>query len=166
MGERGRGRHPGVGFTLIETLVAVSVSGILLLSLGSVVVLASRAIPTGRETVITAGVVERGISLMQADLEEAIDFASNSGTIVIGVPDRNADGVGEVVKYTLDGSGTLFRSQNGAPGVVILSQIKGFSVNLDERDNRIRAVRIELEMNATPSHRSVRAVLLNNPEKR
>lgn len=156
----------GAGFTLIETLVAVSVSGVLLLSLGSVIVLASRAVPTGQETVITAASVERGIAVIQSDLEETIDIASNGGNFLVGVPDRDGDGVGEVIRYTLDGSGSLSRGQNGADSVVLLREIKNLSLDFTEQDGRIRTVRIDLEMNAMPARRSVLVTLLNNPEKR
>lgn len=159
-------RRETPGFTLIETIVAVSISGVLLLSLGSVIIVASRAVPTGQETVVTAAAVERGIALIQADLEDAIDLASNSDVFLIGVPDRNGDGKDDVIRYSLDGSGSLSRSQNGADAVTVLRDIKDFSLDLSERSGRVTAVRLDLEMNASPSRRSIRVRLLNTPEKR
>ena len=153
-------------FTLIETIVAVSISGVLLLSLGSVIIVASRAVPTGQETVVTAAAVERGIALIQADLEDAIDLASNSGVFLIGVPDRNGDGKDDVIRYSLDGSGSLSRGQNGADAVAVLRDIKNFSLDMSERSGRVTAVQLNLEMNASPSRRSIRVRLLNSPEMR
>lgn len=147
--------------------MAVSVSGLLLLSLGSVIVLASRAVPTGRETVVTAGVVERGLDLIRADLEDAIDLATNSANFLIGVPDRNADGAEEVIRYVLDGDGNLLRSQNGAADRPVLTGVKNLSFTAQEADQRIVSVHLDLELaEATPSLRTLRVTLLNTPPKR
>jgi hypothetical protein len=117
--------------------------------------------------VITAGVIERGLALMRTDLEEAIDLASNGSNFLIGVPDRNADGTGEVIRYTHDGSGALLRSQNGATSRPVLVGVNGLSFSIEERDGRVLAVRIDLEMiGAEPSRRSLRVTLLNTPTKR
>lgn len=157
-------RNAGAGFTLIETLMAVSVSGILLLSLGSVIVLASRAIPTGRETVITAGAFERGLAVIQADLEDAVDIATGSAGFVVGVPDRNGDGKQDAIRYSLDGSGLLVRAQNGAPGRTVLTGVKSFDFVADQQGGRILAVRVDLIVDEVqPGRRSLRVTLLNTP---
>lgn len=166
MGARRHERHPGGGFTLIETLVAVSVSGILLLSLGSVVVLASRAIPTGQETVITAGQIERGIALLQADIEEAIDIQTTNNTVLVGVPDRNADGVGEAVRYWLDDSNRIVRSQNGSNELALFGAVKTITITAEKAGGRVNAVRIDLVMDAVPPRRNIRVRMLNSPAER
>ncbi|MCC5822590.1 MAG: type II secretion system GspH family protein [Phycisphaerales bacterium] len=152
-------------FTLIETVVAVSISSVLLLALGSAVLVASRAVPTGNETVITAGWVERGIEQIRSDLEEAIGIVRDSDGFHIAVPDRTGDGIGEVISYTNMSGGLLGRAVNMDDPRPILGPLKDTEIVMTQESDRIKSVRLIFHMeHHTPAARVLEVRLLNTPE--
>ena len=152
-------------FTLIETAVAVAVSSVLLLALGSVIMIASRAVPTGTEHVIAGARIERGIAALRADLEEAIDLARESGAVHIGVPDRDGDGRGEVISYAVDHRGVLTRSVNLGDPYDLFEGIKGIDYNQSITNGRTTEITLTLYFDAhKPPERTLTIRLLNAPE--
>lgn len=162
-------RTGNAGFTLIETVVAVSTSSVLLLALGSVITIAARAVPSGNESVVGAVRIERGLAMLLADFEEAIDYMkSDDGTqLYLGVPDRNSDGTGELVQYQVDKSAQLVRILNGGTPVVLFGDVASFQVSHTPSDKQVSWAQVEIQIkNAVPAKRALRVRLLNMPEER
>lgn len=152
-------------FTLIETAVAVAVSSVLLLALGSVIMIASRAVPTGDEHVAAGAVVEQTITMLRTDLETAIDIASESNAVHIGVPDRDGDGRGEAVSYSVDHRGVLTRSINLSDPHDLCGGVKQLEYNGTTVSGRTTEARITLHFDThKPSVRTITVRLLNAPE--
>lgn len=155
------------GFTLIETIVAVGISSMLLLTLGSSVLLASRAVPNGREPVLTVAQIQYAVALLRTDIELAIDFASEDDRILLAVPDRDGDSVPEVIEYRVTPSGQLVRVQNQGTSEVLLRGIKEFDVDEMVTDGLLTAVEVQIAAeSALMPERTLLIRLLNTPEAR
>lgn len=161
--------RPAAGFTLIETIVAVATSSVLLLALGSVITIAARAVPSGNEPVVSAVQIERGLAMLLADFEEAIDYDKTDGSHVLhlGVKDRNGDGTDDLVQYKVDGSNRLVRILNGGTPVPLFGNVKTFTISHTRIDTVVSWAEIYVEIvNARPTKRYLRVRLLNMPEER
>lgn len=93
------------GFTVVEVILALSISVILLAAAQSLVVLSSRSIPNGRTSGYAA--VTAGISLdaFQMDIRAATMILQSGATYVeMRVPDRDGDGLQETVRYEWSGT--------------------------------------------------------------
>lgn len=151
-------------FTLIETVVAMAISVVLLLALGSAVVIASKAIPTGQESVVTEGVIERGLAVMAADIEVATAVNRTSG-LVLTVPDRDGDGADDTITYQLSGTPKyLYRSRNGSTPVALFGPVSSSNITPIMSGGSLSALKVELTIdNATPTDRTLIVELLNRP---
>ncbi len=159
--------HSMRGFTLIETVVAAGVSAILLLALGSTVMLASRAVPTGSEPLILNDRVERAIAMLRTDVAGAVDIQTDSGALLLAVPDRSGDGKPEFIVYALDGKGRLTRAQNAGSPHPIATGIDSAAFSLVSVDDKVAAMRATIRVHgASPAVREVHVRLLNAPEAR
>lgn len=150
------------GFTLVETVVAVGVSSVLMLALGSAVMVASRAVPTGNEPLIRTAEVERAFAFIRADLEEAIGLRLVGTTLYVAVPDRDGNGAGEVITYALEDA-WLTRSHNLGPTETVLGPIKGISIIPETVGDAVHAIRLHVPMD-NPGSRTLTVRLLNTPE--
>ncbi len=159
MGRLGR-RHRG--FTLVETVVAVGVSSILMLALGSTVMIASRAVPSGDEPLIRAAQVERAFAFIRSDLEEAVGMRLDGATLHVAVPDRDGDGVGEVITYAFDDA-RLTRAHNLGPAETVLGSIKALTFEPESVGDAVHTVRLHVVMD-NPGARTLTVRLLNTPE--
>lgn len=154
-------------FTLIEVVVATAVSGVLLLALGSAVALASRAVPSGSEPVITEGAIGRACAVMQADIEETTDLYFGS-TLLLAVPDRDGDGRDDLIEYAWAGTGNMLtRSHNrGVPGV-LAGPVKVVSLTQIKAGTLLDRVQVTIVFaDATPASRTFEVRTLNQPVAR
>jgi prepilin-type N-terminal cleavage/methylation domain-containing protein len=122
-------------FTLLEVAVATSVMAVLAVGIGSVFVLASRALPNVRgptETTITASAA---LDQFVADLRVATRVtAAGATSITFTVPDRTGDGLEEPISYSWAGAGApLVRQVNGDAGSQILNAAYAFGIAYSKR---------------------------------
>ncbi len=117
-------------FTLLELLVAFAASTVLLGAMGSIFVLASRALP-GSQTALTAGpAAARALSVLSADVAYATAAVSGDATTLsLTLPDRNGDNVDEAIVYGWAGTpgDPLTRTVNGATET-LLADTRAFSL--------------------------------------
>lgn len=121
-----RERHvPGIGgFTLIEVVVALAIMGILMLAMGSVILLASQAIPAAGSTMVGVTQASEVADRMASELRNAQRILQCTPTsIVFTVPDRDGDGVPERIGYSWSGQvgDGLTRTYNGHAATVLNS---------------------------------------------
>lgn len=113
MAARPRGTH---AFTLIEMVVSLSVISIVFLAMGSVMVLASKALPTADSSTALTFEANDLVQQIVSELQTAtsVTAATDKG-IAFTVPDRDSDAVDESIMYRWDGvpGGPLFRQYNG-----------------------------------------------------
>ena len=162
-----RPHQPRSAFTLIETVVAVAISSVLLMTLGSTIVLASRAVPNGKEPVLTIAHSEYAAALLRTDIELALDFHTENETITIAVPDRDQDTIPEVIEYQVTPQRNLVRIHNRGPSEQILQGVKSLAVNETTADGRVIAVEVAIETDTELfPQRTMLIRLLNTPEAR
>lgn len=134
-------RHPDKararGYTLIELVIAMSITSILLVSIGSAVVLASKALPGAGNTadaVIDVAAVSGDIA---GELEYALSFSQRTATAVtFTVADRDNDQVDETIRYAWSGTAgdPLTRQYNGPPAVAVIGDVSSFQLEYDTID--------------------------------
>jgi prepilin-type N-terminal cleavage/methylation domain-containing protein len=121
-------------FTLIEMVVSLSVVSIVFTAMGSVMLLATKAIPSPDAPVSlmidAADILEQMASELQ--IATSVTAATDKG-ITFTVPDRDNDAVDETISYLWDGTaGTPFcRQYNGGAWVAVMPGIRGFNMAYD-----------------------------------
>jgi prepilin-type N-terminal cleavage/methylation domain-containing protein len=155
------------GFTLIETAVASGVSAILLLSLSSTILVASRAVPSADEPLIINDRVDRALAALRTDIADAVDIYQDDEELLLAVPDRNGDGEPEVILYALSASRMLTRSVNQGPRHDLAGPLNDIDYVLVTSENQVIVCRATLEFtNAVPPQRTITVRLLNTPRAR
>jgi prepilin-type N-terminal cleavage/methylation domain-containing protein len=114
-------------FTLVEMLVSLSIISIVMLALGSVVVLAGRALTTATSgSASQAALARSAIDMMTSDLEVAISITEQTSTAVtVTVPPRGADISPETIRYAWDGVAghSLTRQYNSGAALSIADNV-------------------------------------------
>jgi len=121
-------------FTLIEMVVSLSIISVVFLAMGSVMVLASKAVPDPAAPTNLA--LDAADLLRQAtdELRTAIELKTAEATVLeFVVPDRDADGNGEQIKYEWSGvpGEPLKRQYNGGNAAQVLPQAYEFDLTYD-----------------------------------
>lgn len=124
-------------FTLIETVLTLSVVAVIMLSLTSLMMYMGRAIPAGDDPDALAAKAVAEAELAAAEFGEAtLVTGADPTTISFEIPDNTGDSIAEsvYVKYNA-GDRTLLKSINGGPYVVIMRDVVDFAPRflVDER---------------------------------
>ena len=117
------------GFTLVELVVAVAVTGIILLGMGSSMMIASRAMPDARSRTATTLAAGEAVEQIVTDLQYAVSVSQRSANMIeFAVPDRDGNDVPETIRYAWSGTaGTpLTRQYNGGTLVNVLTDVREF----------------------------------------
>ncbi len=127
------------GFTLIELVLSLGVLGVLIVSMTSLMVLTSRAIPTSKDRDQQAVQVRDRLDSMDSDLSVATELSDVSATsITIKVPDRTGDTTSETITYAWSGTNgdPVTMSINAATPKAVLNSVASFTLELstDIRD--------------------------------
>lgn len=123
------------GFTILEAVLSLSAFAILVTGIGSVFVLASRALPTtggANETTIGA---TAAMDQLTTDLRSALSVSEATATAVtFVVPDRTGDATPETIRYAWAGSGSpLTRQVNGGTVATLLASVSNLSIAYAKR---------------------------------
>lgn len=139
-------RHPG-GFSLVELVVATGITSILLVTMGSAIVLSSRAIPsssTGTNTVTKAA---RVLELLTDELANASQFYERTPlSISFSVADQDEDIAPEKIRYAWSGTpgDPVTRQYNQDPPTTLLDSAECFNLDYEliprQRSPRILVV--------------------------
>jgi len=119
--------------SLVEVAVSVAVASVLVVSIGSVIVLSSKALPENSQitrTAMSAGAVTDQLS---EELRYAIAFSEMTPTAVtFVVPDRTGDAAADTIRYSLD-SGVLNRKVNAGSPVPVVDRVSDFKLSYTKR---------------------------------
>jgi prepilin-type N-terminal cleavage/methylation domain-containing protein len=170
-------RQPGAdrrtsrtAFTLIEMVVSLSVISIVFMAMGSVMILASKALPTADAseslTLDTGDIMQQ----MVLEFQTATEILSVSDkSILFKVPDRDGDGADEGVVYYWTGvAGTpLNRIYNGVVTVPVIAKVYEFSLAYDTKtvaqpDSLAESAEVLLSSRAQGSGTKKFSVTMNN----
>jgi len=152
-------------FTLIETVTALVISSVLLLAMASTIVVASHAVPTGNESLVIEGEIERGLAIMASDIEVATAI-TGSTTLVLTVPDRNGDATDETIVYDwYSGDKMLTRARNGGTPEVLFGPITfGYTITTKGSDDNMERLIVVLVVDDhSPATRVINVRTLNRP---
>ena len=126
-----RRRRWARGFSLMEAVVSVGVTGTLMGGVVSVMSIATRASLNTTEASQNTYQARDVVSQMTTDLSLAQAFTERtSTTAAFIVPDRNGDGLSESIRYEWSGQagGTLTRRYNGGAVVTIAEDVHHFNL--------------------------------------
>jgi prepilin-type N-terminal cleavage/methylation domain-containing protein len=118
------------GFSLIELVLSIGVVSVLAVSMTSVMVLTSRAIPTSKDRDQNAIKSRISLEQLESDLAMAIEVSNRTAAgFTLKVPDRTGDTLPETIVYHWPGTGQpLTRTVNGSAGATILAGIDALEV--------------------------------------
>ncbi len=130
-----RRRRPG-GFTLMELVVAMFMTTVLLVGMGSVMLMAMHATPKAQGPMIRTLEATRIADQIAAELYGAVSVIQASATVVeFTVADRNNDTVPETIRYQWSGTpgDPLQRQYNGGTPVTIVEEAQEFALTYTTR---------------------------------
>ena len=130
--------HRRWGYTLVELVASMAVMSILMVALGSVMILATQAIPENGSPLhatVDASLVADDIA---GDLYCALSFTERTAKAVeFTVPDRDrdADSLPETIRYEWSGTpgDPLMRRYNGGTAVNVAEDVREFQLSYDLR---------------------------------
>jgi prepilin-type N-terminal cleavage/methylation domain-containing protein len=134
LGSWSRASAGGAGFTLAELVVALAVTSIIMVAIGSTILIAGMALPDSQKfadaTINAAAAADR----LAAELQYGVSFTERSANAVtFTVADRNGDAVDETIRYAWSGTpgGSLTRQYNNGRAVGLLGGVYDFSLAYD-----------------------------------
>jgi prepilin-type N-terminal cleavage/methylation domain-containing protein len=122
------------GFTLLELVVGTAVMSVIMVALGSVMLIAGRALPQAQSATGAAVAAAGAAEQMASELRYALAINQRSATMIeFTVADRNSDGLPETIRYEWSGTAAapLTRQYNGGTAVDALSDVREFSLSYD-----------------------------------
>lgn len=133
---KARGQRPRnlPAFTLIEMVVSLSVISIVFLAMGSVMMMATKAIPDPDSPINLRVEAADILEQIASELQVATSIiATTDKGISFTVPDRDRDTVDETIVYAWGGTAgnPLARQYNGGNKVSLLPGINGFELIYD-----------------------------------
>ncbi len=154
------------GFSLVEMLVSLGIAAVLLLSMGSVMVLASRAVPETDNRAARSIEAARALELIADDLAYAEAVSVSTG-VAFMVADRTGDGEPELIRFgVVEGTWALAAKWSAAEsGATVLVQgVSAFDVTLEQDEGASVAAELVLTLSDMPDEPFRRRVaLLNRP---
>ena len=125
------GNNASAGLTLAELVVTLAIVSTLLTAMGSVIVIASRAIDSGAGPLACKSTAGTAVAEVVADLQMALGFTERTATAAtFTVPDRDGDGSPETIRYAWSGTqgDPLTRAVNGGAAVVLADDVHQFDL--------------------------------------
>jgi hypothetical protein len=122
-------------FTLVELGISSALLGIIMVSMASVVVLASKALPDPSSAAETGGSNSLALDQRLAELRCATEVkVATATTIEFLVPDRTNDSNPETIIYSWSGAGNpLLRTYNGGTAAPVTSPLQSFALEYSRR---------------------------------
>lgn len=124
------------GFSLVELILAMAVSGILVGAMGAALVTASSALERGEGAVDYDRIAAEALDDLQSDLAEATSFFERTTrTVWFSVPDRDGDDVEEHIRYSWSGNAgdPLLRSTNGGTEGIVAANVQSLNIGFFTR---------------------------------
>jgi hypothetical protein len=119
------------GYTFIELIVTMASSAILMGGLASVLFISTKAITPDATATQDANRSSLALAQLMGDVRLAMDFTERTArAVTFTVPDRDADGDVETVRYSWSGtSGDPLQYQyNSGSAVTLLADVKAFNL--------------------------------------
>lgn len=114
------------GLTLIELLVSVAITSVLMVTIASAMLIATKALPDSNRPASQIIAASRVAEQIAAELQYAVSISARSSTMIeFTVADRNSDDEPETIRYEWSGVAgeALKRQYNGGSIVDILDHV-------------------------------------------
>ena len=143
------------GFTLIELVIALSLTSIVAMALMSALLLSLRAIPGDADGGMVASRLDAASEFLLADVSLASTIVVENGgeRLRLTIPDTTGDAAAEDIRYRSN-TGVLRRRINGGDWRILADDIASASFSLTTSDGRIGAVNLLIKTNAGSVHRA------------
>lgn len=128
------------GFTLPELLISVSVSGLLMVSLGSALNITARSLRPDAAAAVSLD-SGRSLRMIQEDLRFATRILERGPrSIRMLTTDADRSGKGDIVLYSWTGTAgdNLLRSVNGSTAIPICEDVTDFNIALSTRGESLK----------------------------
>lgn len=121
---------PAAGYTLIELIVSMGVASVLLVGLPSSIYIASQAF-SGNTIAVSRSTTAQIQSDIINDLKYCLSFSElTANAVTMTVPDRDNDGVPEIIRYSWSGTNgdPLVYQYNGGTAANIAEDVYNFNL--------------------------------------
>lgn len=118
-------------FTLIETVLSLGIVGVIAVSMTSIMMLTSRAMPSVGDADVVNVSTREVASRIASELASATSITSLSAhSVTFTVPDRDSDGLEETFRYGWTGTAgdPLVWTYNGGSAITVASNVQGFTL--------------------------------------
>lgn len=157
------------GFSLVELVLAGALMAVLLGSMASVLVVTTRAVP-GASSAPSVSAAAAAVTQMADELRTAVAFSQRTGTgVTFTVPDRNADGSPDPVRYQWSGTPGTALVRRGRDGIstTLLPSVHSFSLTYTTAtsitgDSAVTSVEIVVQVGPSPATAVRTAVMVMN----
>lgn len=119
------------GFTLIEVILSTGIMAIIMTAMMSVMLLTSRTVNSGDGVTGRTAQAQDVVGLIAADMSLAEQFTERTDrAVTFTVPDRDADGDLETIRYAWSGAAgdPLTRQYNGGTVVDVAENVHQFNL--------------------------------------
>lgn len=142
------------GFTLIELVIAISLTAIISLGLMSALTLSLRAIPESDDAGIVAARIDNASEFLLADimLASVVDVTDSSRKLDLIIPDTTGDGEADDIEYRFD-NGQLTRKVNGGMKRQMVEGISAGQFGIAATDTRVSFVTVVFKTDQGQMHR-------------
>lgn len=149
--------HSRRAFTLIETVISLSIMSVILLGLGGAVMVGSNAIPTATQTGIEDQQVVDSLNMLRSDLSQAVTIVYQTRTagkrITLAMKDTGAAGYYAEVQYQYISSSKIFTRQiKGGDEVILFDNIDKaeFLIALEDKDAMVVWILLDISDTIQP----------------
>jgi prepilin-type N-terminal cleavage/methylation domain-containing protein len=98
-------RLPRAGYSLLELVIASSLSAVLMAGLAASVQIASQSLDVATGSSTTSREAQQAINQIHEDLQSALDISDlQASSVTFLVPDRDGDGLPELMLYAWGGT--------------------------------------------------------------
>lgn len=122
------------GYTLVEMMVSIAVTSIVMVGMGTVVMVASQALPNGARLATSINQAGEVANRLTEELQQARHITERTVTsIAFTVADRDGDGSPERIRYAWSGKAgdPLTRQYNFGTDVNVLADVYQFDLDYD-----------------------------------
>ena len=120
-------------FTLIETVISLSIVSVLFVGLSGAVMIGAHALPTAKDTGLADQAVLNALNMFRTDLRQSSEIRYRSGAsgieLVLNLKDSGTKGASDSIAYSYKSSSKSFtRKPLAETEVTLFESISGFSV--------------------------------------
>ncbi len=141
--------HTRAGFTLVETVISLSIMSVILLGLSSALMIASRAVPSATETGQADLQMTDTLNQIRSDLRlaSAISYRSAAAghQIALELNNTGISGQPATLEYRYyNDTKIITRQTNEVSEQTLVEDISGFTVSVTQEDSMVKVMKLTI----------------------